>query len=391
MKIVMLSADYLPNIGGIAAHIYHLSRALINSGVKVIVLNPVPGNKNELKKLESNGIINYQITYPFQKDRLRRIWDRTKATISAFRQIENDLGGIDILHQHDHMTSTIAAYLSKKRVRWVWTNHTSGFLHDYEKRFNKILMRQAYKHLRGVIAVSEELLEKSEELFSDSFPKIYIPNGVDTNLYNPDIDNLKNRQKYGIDERDFVVLCPRRMVEKNGVIYLAHGVNEIINRFPEIPWKFVFLGDDKAVNTENEYILQVKSVLLKAQQKGYVSYLGNLPMEQMPGVNALADIVVMPSLMEAVSLSALEAMASRKPLIATNVGGLPEIVHHEATGLLVPPRNSLELADAIIRLHQDKLLKEIISKNALEHARTNYGWNTIADRTLTFYENIKKR
>jgi glycosyltransferase involved in cell wall biosynthesis len=111
-------------------------------------------------------------------------------------------------------------------------------------------------------------------------------------------------------------------------------------------------------------------------------------MDEMPAVNAMADLVVIPSLMEAVSLSALEAMASGKPVIATEVGGLPEIIKDEVTGLLVPPRDPTALADAIVRLHSDYSLRNSLASQGRALAVERYSWDFIAKKTLTFYRGL---
>jgi len=105
----------------------------------------------------------------------------------------------------------------------------------------------------------------------------------------------------------------------------------------------------------------------------------------MPSIYALADIVVIPSLIEAVSLAALEALAHRKAVIATNVGGLPEIIINKKTGLLIHPEDPNSIAENILRLCKDKTLRETIA-NQGEVLAQKYSWDSVAEKTYSFYK-----
>ena len=115
----------------------------------------------------------------------------------------------------------------------------------------------------------------------------------------------------------------------------------------------------------------------------YVEFVGAVPHSLMPAYLAAADIAVLPSLIEATSLFALEAMAMAKPVVATNVGGLPEILGNAA--LLVEPMNERELGDAIIQLLQDEERRDEMGKNGRRLAE-KHSWKTIAERTDAEYQ-----
>ncbi|MGI9293849.1 MAG: glycosyltransferase family 4 protein, partial [Pseudomonadales bacterium] len=143
--------------------------------------------------------------------------------------------------------------------------------------------------------------------------------------------------------------------------------------------------------THSDYIDEIKKLLQSEYTDGRVVYLGNIPLQTMPEVNALADIVMMPSLMEAVSLSALEAMATRAALVASDVGGLPEIVRHEQTGLLVPPRDPPAIAAALVRLGRDSQLRDQLAATGQQLAQEKYSWQAAAQKTLAFYKQLQTR
>lgn len=388
MRVVMVTADYLPNIGGLASHVFYLSKALNDVGVQAVVLHPVEGHRFAIELGDDYGVPVLRVRYPRQRRRLLRAVARARAVVSGLYRVARAFGRFDLIHQHDYMTSTPGAIIGSFKVPWVWTNHTSTFLMDLHSRAKRQLVRWAYSRVRGIVAVSKELQDKTLLLW----PKkavTYIPNGVDVDRFRPDVP--VNREVFGLADSDFVVLCPRRIVPKNGVVFLAKAVSIALRLRSDAPLRFVFLGSEPCSNTDPKYIEQVKSMLAVHHREGRVIYLGNVPPHRMPEVNALADVVVVPSLVEAVSLSALEAMATGKAVVATCVGGLPEVVRDGETGLLVPPASPEDLAKSIIRLYDDRALRERIAKRGHLLVRERYTWRTVAERTAGFYAELQSR
>lgn len=384
MKIIMLTTDYLPNIGGLAAHVHHLSRALIQLGHQVIVVNPTNDSRGNsgLEQDYIDGVPVVRSWYSTSPTLVGRVWARTHAALRGVQSAFARLEGVDVIHQHDHMGSTLAAIIASIRHRWIWTNHTSTFLRDVKRTTKRNLIRHLYQRTERVIAVSREIEEVSGQLFGKR-RVVYIPNGVDTSRFCPKVRVA--RSNYGISEEDKVVLCPRRMVKKNGVVYLAEAVRLVIEAEPGVSWRFIFLGNEAAGNTDSEYIAQVQSRLRETGVWERVKFLGNVPASSMPEVYALADIVVIPSLVEAVSLSALEAMAMEKPVVATSVGGLRELIENRRTGISVRPESPDALAAAILELHRNSRLASYISKSACDLVRREYTWERVAERTLAVY------
>lgn len=386
----MLTTDYLPNIGGIAAHVYNLSNALQMLGHRVVVINPVAGDVAGREFVE-HDVPLLRITIDSRQRRFRNKMYRKRlfgqAALAGIDAAMQRFGAPHIIHQHDYQDTSAAGAEWSARVPWVWTNHSSRFLRDYERRLKMRYVRRSYRKVSGFVAVSEELRDKTAALWPGA-KLAYIPNGVDTARFHERV--AVNRAAYGLQTDDLVVLCPRRMARKNGVLYLAQAVAKVLAAAPELNWKFVFLGSEQAVNTHSDYIDEIKKLLQPEYAAGRVVYLGNIPLHTMPQVNALADIVMMPSLMEAVSLSALEAMATRAALVASDVGGLPEIVHHERTGLLVPPRDPDAIAAALVSLGRDPQRRERLALAGQRLARQEYSWQAAAEKTLDFYQQLRR-
>lgn len=385
-RIIMLTTDYLPNIGGVAAHVYHLSKAMQRLGHDVAIVNPIYSDSDTLETTVENDLRVVRAKFRNSANPFVRFAGRRRAALQGCKMAIEVLGDVDVIHQHDLLESCSAARSLSNTAAWVWTNHTSGFLKGLENRVRRFSIRTAYEHVGGIISVSNEILERTQTLWGERCPTDCIPNGVDAGLFCPGVN--ADRSAFGLENDDFVVLCPRRMVEKNGVLYLAQAVERFARGKSDVRWRFLFLGSDPVGESGADYIARVKGLLEPAVGLGMVRFLGNIPMAQMPALNATADVVVVPSLMEAVSLSALEAMATRKPLVATNVGGLPEIVKNRVTGMLVEPRDPEALADAIVALQQDSGLRSQIAEGGYTLAIERYTWDAIAGRTAAFYERV---
>ena len=117
-----------------------------------------------------------------------------------------------------------------------------------------------------------------------------------------------------------------------------------------------------------------------------VSFLGCISEDMLVEKYRSSNLVVVPSISsESIGIVVLEAMASGKPVIASSVGGLKEIVSDGSTGLLVEPSDPIDLADKIILLLSDRSLREQLSRNARKLVVDNYSCNVICDRILDVY------
>ena len=106
-------------------------------------------------------------------------------------------------------------------------------------------------------------------------------------------------------------------------------------------------------------------------------FTGAVPNDRMPEYYAASDVVALPSLKEATSIAGLEAMASARPLVGTNVGGIPQIVKDGDSGILVPAKDPEKLADAIVRLLDNDSARAAIGERARQRAKL-FDWRTIA-------------
>jgi len=374
LNICILSVDFPPNIGGIAAHVYELARALRNLGNDVTLVTfrkTFFAPKEELLDglhiiriyLPRNTVLLYPIFAAFEYFNVRRIV-KTKR--------------IDVLHSHYVFPDGFVSRLHPGVPR-VATEHTSGFLERLERGRMLWLYRWVYAGMDHIIAPSDELAEAVRSLGILEQKITFVPNGVDTEKFSPEVPAESIRRQYALAPDTRIVLCPRRLEPKNGVKYLIEAIPAVLQRCPDTG--FFIVG--------GSYPDQLALLQKRAHELGvldHVTFTGSVPNADMPQWYAAADVVVLPSLKEATSIAGLEAMACGKPLVGTNVGGIPYLIDDGETGLLVEPKNHSQLADALIRVLTDDELRSEMGVRAREKAIRQFSWVRVAGTVQSIYE-----
>lgn len=130
---------------------------------------------------------------------------------------------------------------------------------------------------------------------------------------------------------------------------------------------------------------QLKESVNQMGLQDVVRFLGFIPQNQIVHFYASADVIAIPSIYEPLSIVALEAMSMERPVVASRVGGIPEIVSDGVTGILVPPSEPLALANAIDEVLTDRDLASRLGKKARSVVKESFTWERVANRTLKAY------
>lgn len=396
MKVIMVSTDYLPNIGGLSIHIYNLSKFIKKIGIDVEIVNPKYGNEENRVSQEMGNLVVHRI---FIKKNKLPYYRNYEFNMNTYNYIKNLVLNLDhnnevIIHQHDYLASSIACNLLKKKknLSYIWTNHTSTFIRHSKMTLNKITSKFFYKHVDGIVSPSKELYKLSKAFWHKK-KNIYIPNGVDINLYVPisKAEGIKLRKTLILPKNKIIIFCPRRWDPKNGIIYLVNAIKILSNDRNLIKnLLFIFAGN---YGVHKEYEKKIYKIIQNNNLDRYIKLLGKVSIKKMVLYNQVSDIVIIPSLIEAVSLSALEAMACEKVVIASNVGGLPEIIRDGETGFLVIPKNEKEISKTIFNIVNDLNRDHIyqVKKRARKLVENKYSWEKIAKKTLSFYKEVLEK
>jgi glycosyltransferase involved in cell wall biosynthesis len=378
MKLAILTSDYWPNIGGVAAHIGHLTQALARKGLEVTIYNFVEQNNLESAE-EVAGVRVLRFTLRHLASPWRRygeIYHLAQEVKRAFAMARPDLA-----HFHTCNVDGLILRWGPRNTPKVFTNHTAQYLEMWEKPLGRLRIRLKIPPCDAVIAPSRELAEKSRFLRVRPSNIHYIPNGVDTETYDGHCGGDEIRQRFGIEPQELIVLCARRFDPKNGLIYFARGIPAILRGCPSA--QILFVGDGNA-----EEKRKILDCVRSAGVASRVKFAGSVPNHEMPAYYAAANLSVIPSLLEATSLTCLESMASKVPVVATDVGGLPELITHEKEGLLVPPRDTNGLVASILELLHDPDRRRVLGEEGRKKVVAEYSWGRIAQRTIAVYEQV---
>ncbi len=238
------------------------------------------------------------------------------------------------------------------------------------------------------IATSQEMVDMAKQRYG--IDSIAISNGVDANNFTPEKDGRYLREKFGVNDSQSIILCARRLVPKNGIEYIVRALPAIRQKMDTVLW----LAAAK--------IREYPTLLALATELGvadHVRFLGEVDHSELPNYFAAADIVVQPSIAEARSLACLEAMASGRAVVATDTGGLSELITHEKNGYLIPafqdgksyvvgainPAGVANLGKAVVTVLQDADLRHRLEGAARAYALT-CSWPEIARETLQQYQ-----
>jgi glycosyltransferase involved in cell wall biosynthesis len=249
----------------------------------------------------------------------------------------------DIVHTHGYFASVIGRLSAQKADVSVILAHVHSTYWDYKKR-HIFMERKLSRFTDKIICCS-----KAVENFVRDFEKIgkgktaVIYNGVDEERFYPREDTPSIRSELGIDENAPLVGTVSSLTPHKGHEYLFRAASLVKEEFPSA--KFLIVGDGP-LRTELEDLVKNLSV--------YPDILFTGTRKDVPKILSVMDVFVLPSsFREGLGIAIIEAMAAEKPVVATDIGGIPEVVKQGETGFLVPPGDPRALAKAIIELLQN--------------------------------------
>lgn len=226
-----------------------------------------------------------------------------------------------------------------------------------------------------LIAVSNELRDKMIKLGASPEKIDVIAVGVELSEFRPE-DKKECRKKLSLPLEGVILLFVGHLIDQKGVTYLIDSVNEALKKKSD--FTLILVGDGSLK----------EGLIYKTERlgiKGHVHFAGARPPDEMPLWMNACDVFILPSESEGTPNVILEAIACGKPIIATNVGGIPDFVSNE-NGILVEPKSMLQLKDAILTLVKDAELRAHLGKGSLlVRERKIVDWKTNARKIHEIY------
>ncbi len=367
MKIALVSPYDFAYPGGVANHITNLYRYLTGMGHDVKVIAPASkavsifGDRfipiGKPRSIPTSGSI-CRITLSI----------RLASTIKAVLDREK----FDIVHLHEpFMPMLCSATLRFSNVPNVGTFHAWDGSPGYNVCWpiGRIILKRRLHKLDGKIAVSKPAMEFA----SKYVPGYYniIPNGVDLNRFRPDIPPIEQ-----FCDGKLNILFVGRLERRKGLKYLLQAYRIVKKEIPNS--RLIVVGPGTRMRQRYENWVKRKGL-------EDVVFIGYTTDAELPRYYKTADVFCSPATgRESFGIVLLEAMAVGKPVVASNIVGYASVVTHGEDGLLVTPKDSSALAQALISLMRDEVLREKMGARGKLTAG-QYSWELVAQRVVDYY------
>lgn len=355
-----------PEVGGLESHVFQLCRWLVHDGhqVSIVTSRSLPG----VPSFEiMDGIHVWRTWFP---SRSPAGW-MAHAAFSTPRLVSLAKDA-DVVHAQAFASIPPGAVARAARgVPLVASFHTSHFLRRAAQPRWKPILARLVRMPDYSMAASVEIADVARSLAPEVTVEPFT-NGIDTEQFRrtePSLPATGRRR----------LIAPRRLFEKNGVEYLVRAMPRIAEG---VDAELLLVGD----GPERARLEAIAQELGVADR---VTFMGARPNPEMPGLLSSCDLAVFPSLMEATSVAALEAMSAETPVLATRVGGLPEIVD-DTVGGLCEPADPEDLARAAIRILERPDQSEM-GRRARARVEAQWSVRFLGERHLEIYRMVAEK
>src|SRR5436305_3996991 len=357
---LLLVADSL-DVGGAEWHVVNLASALAEQGHRITLACTVEGVLASLA--EQAGISVRPLLHHLVRRRQspRYAWKLAKLV----RQSQ-----FDLVHAHMYASALASAYaLLGTSIPLVITEHSQA---NWRSQYACRCSQWSYSQARHIIAVSREIRRRLIEQEGVSSDRI----SVIMNALPPASEQRKSIQPDlpAALRTGLLVGVAARLQPENGVAYFLEAAAHVLQFLPEV--HFLVMGDGPQRKELQAYVEQ-----LGVQE--HVHFLGFRLDAR--AIISLLDVLVVPSLSEGTPLVTLEAMTAGVPIVASAVGGIPEQIRHRCEGLLVPAKDAMALADAVLQLLQDPLWAQKLGEAGRQRTLSHFSFARMVQETEAIY------
>lgn len=372
-RVAMLIQKYYPHVGGAERQIQYLAPRLQARGFEICV---VTRHENGLPRFEIiNNVPVYRLACPGPKPlaALFYIWS-VVLLLSKLRP--------DVIHAHEILSPASAALLTKRFHGWpvVVKVLRGGIRGDiYKLKRGPFGMGRSRALCRGVdsfVVISREIDQELSALGVSPEKRAFIPNGVDTENFVPLLDSQKKRLRAELmlPPNGMLVIYMGRLTPEKRVDHLLRVWPDVSLAFPEAQLLIVGAGVEEArLRTQS---VSVPGVQFTGQVNDTSRYL------------QAADLFVLPSATEGLSNALLEAMATGLPVLATSVGGTPDVISHAVNGYLIPPDDLHALKIGLMDLLADTKFRTRLGTQTRQCILTDYSLDSVAMRLDALYHSL---
>lgn len=380
MNLIIFSPYYPPHTGGLESHADEFNKYLSQRGVDISVFTPrLPQDAPEFETRHNNvKVIRFPAfeiipNYPLPKFWLPKFW------ILFFGLFKRKFD-IVISRTRFFSTSLLALVYAKiKRAKWIHIEHGSDFVKLNNRLFS--FAAKAYDYTFGKMVLNLSNANIANSAASAQFcQKLHKGGKCDVIYRGVEIEKIENAPETAEIKKDtpdqIFITFIGRLIDGKGVLDLIEAVKDISANY-----KLLIIGDGP-----QRKILENFSRKPGLSKK--IVFFGHKKFGEAIGILKASDIFVNPSYTEGLPTSVIEAALCRKAIIATNVGGTPEIISGKNDGFLIEPKNIDLSKERLELLIKDAKLREEFGHNAYEEVKNKFDWNKSVDKYLEIFKNI---
>jgi glycosyltransferase involved in cell wall biosynthesis len=285
---------------------------------------------------------------------------------------------VDVVHAHNTaplIYGGIGAKLGRRRPAFVYSEHNQIYSASRSARRKFAYYVRLADH---IVAVSEDLQRTLTRDIGVRLPLRVIHNGIDGTRYRFEPDPSVRESLAG--DGNFLVGTAVVLSKQKGITYLLQAAKQVVEQEPRV--RFAIAGDGPLR----------EELIGEARERGlekHVRFLGYR--SDIPQLLSAFDLYVLPSLWEGLPLALLEAMAVGKPILATRVGGNPEVVEHGVNGYVVEPRDPAALADCILQASRDHELAQRVRQANREKFERQFSVRAMTSAHEALYREVARR
>ena len=282
----------------------------------------------------------------------------------------------DIVHAHFGSSYGLLGALSgfELFVLSVWG--TDVFTFPKKSFLHKLVLKYNLKKASKILSTSH-IMAKETKLYTNKEIEV-TPFGIDMKKFKPE-----NTKEELFNKDDIVIGTVKTLEKKYGLEYLLKAFKILSDKYSELPLKLLIVGSGSLDK-------ELKQLTKELDIEKNTIFTGKIPFNEVPKYHNMLSVSVSVSNSESFGVAIIEASSCAKPVVVSNVGGLPEVVEDGVSGFVVPPRNPEETANAIEKLILDKELRRKIGNNGRERVERFYNWDDNVKQMIEIYKSLLK-
>src|SRR4051812_18440989 len=385
-----------------ATYVHDINRHLVRRGHSVTVVTPGAPSLPKTATFDGVNIVRFPLELPADLTYGRVAQSRVSwlgrfarvAVMAHYMEaqhraiiVEARESGVDVIHAHWAIPTGPAAVMAARKLNVpsiitmhggdVYVNPEQGY--DFPTRwYVRPALRWTLRHAGALTAITEDCRQHALRAGAPAEHIRLVFNGTDLRRFSP-VDNGDRRDpRFG----PHMIFACRQLFPRKGIRFLLEAAAELKPKFPDL--KIVLAGD----GFERPELARLADQLGIAQD---VTFLGWVPNADLPPYYRAAAVSVIPSLEEGFGIPAAEAMGCEVAVVASDAGGLPEVVENGVTGIVVPRGDSQALAQAIGSLLADPQRRRQMGQAGRERALRLFDWDRTAEQFEEIYREVASR